>query len=144
LHPAESERERSSLVNRILSQRQKSCARIVSGPLTEELLAKTWIGVTIHSTVAMECAIRGIPCFLCRWLESWPYAYAEQFIRFGVGIGLNHPSEINSIPDRLPHFPIGPEVRENCWRPVNSGRLRELITAQKVHGELALRGASGF
>jgi hypothetical protein len=127
LHPAESERERASVLARILSAEQQAVTRIVSGPLTEDLLAKAWFGITIRSTVAMECAIRGIPCFLCKWLEAWPYGYVEQFIRFGIGIGLNDPSEIGKIPQYLEQHLVGADVRENCWQPANAGRLRELL-----------------
>ena len=129
LHPMESERERAGMLARILSPRQKDVTRIVSGVLTEELLAQAWFGITIFSTVATECAVRGIPCFLCKWLEFWPYGYVEQFIRFGVGIGLNHPSEIKRIPEYLEHNNVVSEdARENCWQPAAGGRLRELLT----------------
>jgi hypothetical protein len=129
LHPAESKRERASTLARILSPEQKGAVRLVSGPLTEELLAKAWFGITILSTVAMECAIRGIPCFLCKWLEFSPYGYVEQFINFGVGIALNDPNEIRRIPEFLQRHPVTAEVSENCWRPAAAGRLRELLTA---------------
>ncbi len=129
LHPMESERERAGMLARIFDPRQKDVTRIVSGPLSEELLAQAWFGITIFSTVATECAVRGIPCFLCKWLEFWPYGYAEQFIRFGVGIGLNHPGEIKRIPEYLEHNNVVSEdARENCWQPAAGGRLRELLT----------------
>jgi hypothetical protein len=129
LHPVESERERAGLVARILSTEQRAVTRIVSGPLTEDLLAKAWFGITILSTVAMECAIRGIPCFLCKWLEFWPYGYVEQFIRFGVGIGLNDAREIARIPEYLQlHRASAAGVSENCWQPAAAGRLRELLS----------------
>jgi hypothetical protein len=131
LHPAESERERAGTLARILSPQQKSVTRIVSGPLTEDLLANAWFGITILSTVAIECAIRGIPCFLCKWLEFWPYGYVEQFIRFGAGIGLNDPGEIAKIPEYLQHPPGATDVLENCWRPAAAGRLRELMTSSR-------------
>ena len=128
LHPAESERERAGMLARILSPEQKSVTRIVSGPLTEDLLASAWFGITVLSTVAVECAIRRIPCFLCKWLESWPYGYVEQFIRFGVGISLNDPSEIARIPQYLEQRTVGTSMGENCWQPVASGRMRELLS----------------
>jgi hypothetical protein len=128
LHPGESEHERTGIVSRILTAQQRNATRIVSGPLTEDLLANAWFGITILSTVAMECAIRGIPCFLCKWLESWPYEYVEQFIRFGVGVGLNDPGEIERIPELLKHNPVGAGVRENCWQPADPARLHELLT----------------
>lgn len=128
LHPGESTRERTNILARILSARQKGVMRIISGPLTEDLLAKAWFGITILSTVAVECAIRGIPCFLCKWLESWPYGYVEQFIRYGVGIGLDKPSDIAKISQYLQANPAGADVRENCWQPAAAGRLRQLLT----------------
>jgi hypothetical protein len=131
LHPAESKRERSSALARILSVEQKSATRIVAGPLTEELLASAWFGITILSTVAVECAIRGIPCFLCKWLESWPYGYVEQFIRFGVGIGLNHPREIEKIPEYLQQYSVNTDLTENCWQPAAAGRLREILVGSR-------------
>jgi hypothetical protein len=130
LHPAESENERARMLEKILSAEQKTVTRIVSGPLSEELLAKTWFGITILSTVAMECAVRGIPCFLCKWLEFWPYGYVEQFIRFGAGIGLDHPSEIEKIPEYLRNS-LSREVSERCWQTAAAGRLRELLTTSR-------------
>ena len=138
LHPAESERERTRMLARRLSAEQRNATRVVSGPLTDDLLAKTWFGVTILSTVAMECAVRGIPCFLCKWLEFWPYGYVDQFIRFGVGIGLKSPREIEKIPQYLREHAVKTNVRENCWRPVSPGRLRELVgSSQKPCTEVA-------
>jgi hypothetical protein len=139
LHPAESERERSGMLARILSAEQKGVTLMMSGPLTEDLLAKAWFGITILSTVAMECAIRGIPCFLCKWLESWPYGYVEQFIRYGVGIGLNDPSEIERIPQYLKENPVSADVRENCWQAAAPGRLREILTTSRKAYTTAVR-----
>jgi len=129
LHPAESERERARVLARILSAEQRAATRLVTGPLTEDLLSKAWFGITILSTVAMECAIRRIPCFLCKWLEFSQFGYVEQFIRFGVGIGLNDPSEIERIPELLRRHPVSADVNKNCWQPVAAGRLRDLLDA---------------
>lgn len=128
LHPAESEPERAALLDQVLSPEQRSATRLISGPLSEDLLAKAWFGITILSTVAMECAIRGIPCFLCQWLECWPFQYVEQFTRFGVGIGLKSPGDIARIPQYLEAHSLPEDVRENCWQPAPAGRLRDLLT----------------
>ncbi|MGA8761465.1 MAG: hypothetical protein WB562_01130 [Candidatus Sulfotelmatobacter sp.] len=130
LHPAESERERTLMLARILSAKQRDATRVVSGPLTDDLLAKTktWFGVTILSTVAMECAVRGIPCFLCKWLEFSPHEYVEQFIRFGVGIGLDSKGGLEKIPQYLREYAVQTSVRENCWHPAAPGRLHQLLT----------------
>jgi hypothetical protein len=129
LHPAESERERTRMLGRVLSVDQLRVTRVVSGPLKEDLLAKTWFGVTVISTVAMECAIRGIPCFLCKWLEFSHHGYVEQFIRFGVGIGMESPREIGKIPQYLREHPLPTNLREECLQPVAPSRLRELVTS---------------
>lgn len=131
LHPAESKSEKTVMVKRILSSQQRSVAQIVSGPLTEDLLATAWFGITILSTVAVECAMRRIPCFFCCWLESSPYGYVEQFMRFGVGIGLNGPGEIEKIPHYLEHH-ANVNVFDHCWRSAEPGRLRELIAASQM------------
>jgi hypothetical protein len=131
LHPGESKRERAGMMARMLSAKQKSVTRMVTGPLTEDLFAKAWFGITILSTVAMECAVRGIPCFLCKWLETWPYGYVEQFIRFGVGIGLDSPREIEKIPQYMKEQAVRADVRENCWQPAAPSRLRELLSSSR-------------
>lgn len=126
LHPAESLAERSRIVAGILKPEQMRVTRVVSGALQPDLLSKTWFGVTVLSTVSMECALRGIPCFLCGWLESWPYGYVEEFTRFGAGIRLNAPEEISQIPKTLKDYkPSG--VQQNCWTSIEAGRFQALL-----------------
>jgi hypothetical protein len=129
LHPTESKFERAKMIWAILSDQQKTVTSIVSGPLTEDLLSNTWFAITILSTVAMECAMRGIPCFLCKWLEYWKYGYVDQFVRFEVGIGLNNREEINRIPEYLANYAASASVRENCWQPARPERLHEMLTS---------------
>ncbi len=129
LHPIESPHERSGIVARILSRQQKDATQIVTGPLTEDLLSQAWFAITILSTVAVECAVRGIPCFLCRWLNFSPYGYQEQFIRFGVGIRLESPSEIEKIPQYLSQNTAISDMSRNWWQPVAPGRLQELLAS---------------
>jgi hypothetical protein len=131
LHPAESKSERIVMVQRMLSSQQRSVVKIVSGLLTEDLLATAWFGITILSTVAVECAMRRIPCFLCCWLESSPYGYVEQFMRFGVGIGLNGPGEIEKIPQYLEQH-RNADVFDNCWRSAGAERLKDLIARSQM------------
>ena len=131
LHPVESKHERAAALKRILSREQSDVTTLMTGPLTENLFAQAWFGITIHSTVATECAVRGIPCFLCTWLEFWPYGYVEQFIRFGVGTGLNHPSEIKRIPEYLANNVVSEDACENCWQPAAAGRLRQWLTTSR-------------
>src|SRR5437899_10500917 len=137
LHPFESRRERQRLINRILTAEQQQIATVVSGALSEDLLQRTWAGITVLSTAASECAVRGIPSFLCGWLEYSHYGYIEQFERFGVGQVLRSPEEITEIPQLIRHY-CQPEVSSNLWQPVTSARLQELFSgAGKYHQAFA-------
>src|SRR5438309_4779336 len=127
LHPAESASERRRIIHQTLLPRQRPVVRVVSGPLQSEMLDETWFGITILSTVAADCALRGIPCFLCKWLESSPYGYVDQFTRFGVGIRLNGPEEIKQIPGMLRQNRPNAATSANLWSPIAKDRLRVLL-----------------
>lgn len=127
LHPSESCSERSRIIEQILETKQQKVTRLIAGPLQSEMLDQAWFGVTVVSTVAVECALQGIPCFLCGWLESWLAGYIEQFTRFGVGIRLEKPDQIRDIPGMLRNFSMSNRVRENCWIPIEPQRLRFLL-----------------
>jgi hypothetical protein len=128
LHPAESGNERERILARVLSAQQKNVTRIVHGPMSEELLAGAWFGITVLSSVATECAMRRIPCFLCKWLEFWPGEYVDQYVRFGVGIELKDPGEIKNIPKCLESYAADPNVMENCWQPASAECLDQLFS----------------
>jgi hypothetical protein len=124
LHPAESHRERSRMIARVLSAAQHRVTRLLSGPLLPELLAEAWVGITILSTTAVECATLGIPCFLCRWLEFWPYGYIEQFSRFGVARILQSPAEIAEIPAMMENNSVPGDVTRDLYQAIRPERLR--------------------
>jgi hypothetical protein len=128
LHPSESLSERSAFVQQTLSPAQQQVTRVVSGPLKVEILSNAWFGVTVTSTVAVECTVLGIPCFLCSWLEAWPYGYNDQFARFGAGIRLNEPREMREIPKILRDYQPSREAKKNCWSPIEKTRLQSLLT----------------
>jgi hypothetical protein len=127
LHPAESKRERERALRRTISEEHSGAVQLISGPLTEELLSNTWFAVTVQSTVSMECAVRGIPCFLCKWLEPGGYEYVEQFIRFGAGIGLDSPEEIAAIREYMQNEPLKKLPTEQLWQTADKGRLNALL-----------------
>lgn len=124
LHPAESFRERRHFVQRVLTRKQQETVEIMEGPLNDNFFHSMWFGVTVISTTAVECALRQIPVFLCQWLENWPYKYAEQFARFGVGFLLRQPSQIASIPAVLEAFPAGDP--SDLWQAAPEGLLEVL------------------
>jgi len=127
LHPSESFAERNRFVEQILNPEQLRITRVVGGPLQAELLDRAWFGVTVMSTVVVECTLQGIPCFFCAWLESWPYGYVDQFTRFGVGIRLDQPGEIKLIPETLRTYVADGAMRANCWSPIEERRLQALL-----------------
>ena len=137
LHPFELAAERERAVENCLSATQRKVTRVVTGPLTEELLTKTWFGITILSTVATECALHGIPCFLCAWLEFWPYGYIEQYGKFGAGRILKSAAEIARVPQMLEDYTVPPEIGSKLWNPIATSRLEELLTAGKKRDNAA-------
>jgi hypothetical protein len=85
-----------------------------------------WFACTVISTSALDCAIRGIPTFLCGWLENWPFGYMRQFEAFRVGVKLSKPEEIAQIPQLLESF-------EACnprdiWEPICPDALSEILS----------------
>ncbi len=136
LHPAESKSERARFVRNVLSATQRNAVEVISGPLTADLLGKAWFGITVISTVATECALRGVPCYLCKWLEGIPYEYAEQFLKFGAAIGLNHPGEIANIPFLL-NAPPRSAPAENFWQAGSEEDLRKLIASRAEYAAKA-------
>jgi hypothetical protein len=125
IHPMESRRERTEMARAALSSGQKNVVRVVDGRLTDELLAQAWFAVTVASTTAVDCTLAGIPVFLCQWLDSSPYAYAQQFAKFGAGIPLRSAAEIGKIPEMLEAWRRGPA--KNLWQPISAERLGELL-----------------
>lgn len=103
LHPAENRRERLRFIRKIISHGGMKLVTVVEGQLGEELLSRAWIGVTVISSTAVDCALRKIPVFLCGWLENWPFRYSEHYQRFDVGVRLQGPNEILEIPSVLGH-----------------------------------------
>jgi hypothetical protein len=142
LHPSESFAERSRFIEQILGPEQRKVVRIAGGPLRAELLERAWFGVTVLSTVVVECALQGVPCFLCSWLESWPYGYVDQFTRFGVGVRLAERFEIAQIPEMLKNYKVGGSVREDCWRPIEKLRLQALLGIGRTSGAPAATAPS--
>jgi hypothetical protein len=128
LHPMESERERRKSVNAALLGRRVEGVRVVAGALSEELLDSASFAVTVQSTAAVDCAIRGIPVFLCKWLDYSHYGYVDQFIRYGAGVPLHSPAEIAKIPAMLKHF--ADPVRTNFCQTISGEKLEQLLTRE--------------
>ena len=101
LHPFESLSQRRRMLRDILSPEDRDLVTVVDRPLTSELLARAWFGITVESTTVIDCLRNGICCFLCGWLSLSPYEYAQQYARFGVGEVLQDARQLSEIPSRL-------------------------------------------
>ena len=110
LHPFESRAQRVGVTKHVLSPEAARHVRWIEGALTPELLEQAWFGVTIESTAAIDCAQKGVCCFLCRWRKLSPYGYAEQYAGFGMAESLENPEQIAGIPGRVEEF-------HNRWHP---------------------------
>ena len=142
LHPAESERARKAVAAKVLSVEQMAHIEWRAGRLSTELLNNTWFGVAVLSSVALDCAVQGVPCFLCEWLDLWPYGYVTQYRKFGVGIGLGAPEEIGKIPEMLTRWRVDRKVIEDCWQVISRERLQALLSERRPQPVYGVHAAS--
>ncbi len=132
LHPFESLRARRSVLKKVLSAEHFQCVEIRSGPLTQGLMERVWCGITVESSVACDCALQGVPCFLCHWFESSWYEYGRQFAKFGAGYLLNSPEEVSRIPALVEEFRSTPETRGRLMTAIGSERFEEVLSGGKA------------
>jgi hypothetical protein len=130
LHPAESLRDRKKLAANVLSDQELSRVSFISGPLTDELLANTAFAVTVLSTTAVECTMRGVPAFIYARLDYSNYAYADHFLKFRAGIRLDSADEIMTIPQKLADW--SPPKSAELWQPMLPDRLSELLSGHQI------------
>jgi len=127
LHPFESKQARKALVTSILPKGVHDQVEIVSGVPPEEIMSRTWSGVTIDSSVAVEGALRGIPFFLCGWLDFMGLGYLQQFAHFGVGQVLNTPESIEQIPEMVAGYRAAPAAMKRLWHEADPAQLDETM-----------------
>ena len=132
LHPFESVPARRRVLQKVLSAEDVRSVEIISGPLTSELMERVWCGITVESSVACDCALQGVPCFLCHWFESSWYEYGRQFAKFGAGYLLDSPEELWRIPSLVEEFRSTPEMRGRLMTAIRSERLEELLSGGKA------------
>jgi hypothetical protein len=101
LHPFESRAQRTRMVREVLAPEDAARVTLLDGPLTSDLISRTWFGITVESSTALDCQENGVRCFLCGWLATSPYEYMRQYARFGVGEMLEGAEHIGEIPTRL-------------------------------------------
>jgi len=127
LHPFESARHRRRLVRRTLSENDQKLVNVTDAPLSVEILSKTWCAVTVESTVAFECAVVGIPTFLCGWLRHSYTGYALQYVRFGVGRMMEGPDELLRIPEMLKEAMPAAGVAKRLVQTISPKELSQVL-----------------
>lgn len=126
LHPFESRKARSRLVDRVLLAPDRSLVEVSAEPMSEELLRQVWFAVTVESSSAIECALAGIPSFLCGWFDLDLYAYARQYEKFGAALMLNSPADLLRIPDLLTSWPR-PDAADLLHHPITPAALSTVL-----------------
>ena len=106
LHPFESVNGHRRMLRRLLGHKECLRIRIIGGAPEPQVWKNTRVALTVQSSVALECAMRRIPVFLCGWLRDPYTGYVPQFARFGVGRVLESAREMDAIPSSLAHHEI--------------------------------------
>jgi hypothetical protein len=96
-------------------------------PLSPEIFQKTWCAVTVESTVACECALVGIPVFLCGWLRHAYAGYAPQYVRFGAGRMVESPDELLRIRDMLDAVMPGADIASGLVQAISPEALAKVL-----------------
>jgi hypothetical protein len=128
LHPFESLSQRRRMVRGILTPEDFNLVSVVDGPLTSELIARAWFGVTVESTTVIDCLRNGVCCFLCGWLALSSYEYGQQYARFGVGEVLQDAQQLLEIPSRLEEFQKRPPLKLNLSVTADPAMLQRWLT----------------
>jgi hypothetical protein len=144
LHPFESVSARSRLVDRILTGDDRRLVEISTAAISEQLLRRIWFALTVESSVAVECALAGIPCFLCGWFDLGTQCYGRQYEKFGAARVLKSPSAIPRIPEMLDLESPGADFRNRFYHPVTQMDLDGILQSPPDGGlnpsdELCLR-----
>lgn len=125
LHPYESAVARERVARSVLTNSQTKRLRVVGGQLTDEFLSDAWFAVTILSTTALDCTMRGVPVFLCGWLDYSNYGYLQQFARFGAGVELRSSAEIPRIPSML--NAVSHRGTGELWKEIDPRQLKQFF-----------------
>lgn len=138
LHPFESLPQRKRMVDRILGVEDRKLVSVRGGPLTSDLLAQTWFGLTVESTTVIQCLQNGICCFLCGWFSLSPYGYGQHYVRFNIGETLHSPDLIGDIPARLQQFEPRCAETLNLSPVVDTEELKLLLTHSQTASPVRL------
>jgi len=125
LHPFESKKARTALAASALPSDAQF--EIISGVPPEQIMLRAWCGITVDSSVAVECALRQIPFFLCGWLDFMGFGYLPQFARYGVAQVLEKPESLDSIPELVATYRSDAQTVDKLWHPADRERLEKIL-----------------
>jgi hypothetical protein len=129
LHPFESVKGQWNLLRKFLSADQLREIEVLAGPISPELWAKTRCAITFSSSVALECDTRGIPIFLCGWMQSAYGGYLQQYAKFGIGHILDSPAQLLGVPELLANWRrLQAKDGARTWRTIEPSELRAWLT----------------
>jgi hypothetical protein len=126
LHPFESSRGRARLLRSVLSAYELGLVRVSAAPASEVLL-HTFLGIGLDSSIAVECTERGIPYFMCGWLDFNGFGYMRQFARFGAGSVLEKPQDVLSIPQRVVPLERDAAKIRRLWQVADNAVLDQIL-----------------
>ena len=126
LHPFESVRGRTRLLRSILSPEELARVEVSAKPVSE-ILPHTFLGIGLDSSVAVECAQRGIPYFMCGWLDFNGFGYMQQFARFGAGSVLGEPQDVMTLPRLVDEFRPDPVKIQQLWQAADNAALDQIL-----------------
>ncbi|MBZ5666762.1 MAG: hypothetical protein LAO30_19430 [Acidobacteriia bacterium] len=127
LHPYESAKARSRLVDQILTSEDRQLMDVSTAPISEQLLRRIWFGLTLESSVAVECALAGIPFFLCGWFDLGLHRYGRQYEKFGAARVLKSPSAVLRIPEMLDSRCPSADSRNLFYQPITQVELEGIL-----------------
>jgi hypothetical protein len=140
LHPFESLRARSELVRSIVSASDYKELSVTAEPMSQEFLRRAWCALTVESSVAVECALAGVPSFLCHWFDPRLCGYGAQYARFGAVHLLRAPANLRQIPELLQPARERVAVRR-LLQPMDVERLQQAFAGPHAHPEVRGRSA---
>jgi hypothetical protein len=110
-----------------LNEADRDLVTVTAAPPSREMYENIWCAVTVESTTACECAIVGIPGFLCGWLRHAYIGYAGQFERFGVAQMLDEADDLLKIPERLETAMPRPDLADRLLEAITPHQLNEIL-----------------
>jgi hypothetical protein len=131
LHPFESLRERTAMIDEVLSAEQRSLVEMREGPIMSDLFERAWFSVTVESSVAIESTVNGVPCFLCGWFDASWSDYTKQYAKYHGGYLLGSPRMISEIPGLLEGIKISDATLTALEAPVSPENLESLLQVHR-------------